>query len=250
MWFVSQLRGMVKRRIGRISYLKSQISNLVQADNKSASPPSFFSIKTLKLCGMLLTYASINNIEYAGFLIKTDQDCPEFSGNMGTAITCQEVSMRFSQTINTVVLLLCGITLLASTAMAGTPYGKGVSLQEYTAISMIYDDPATHVGKTVKVEGLIVDVCSTRGCWMSIASDRAFETLRIKVDDGEIVFPITARGKRASVQGKVQEISMTKEQAIDYKKHQAEESGKPFDPVSVTGPVNFYQIRATGAVIE
>jgi hypothetical protein len=134
--------------------------------------------------------------------------------------------------------------------VAGTPYGKGINLQETTPISKIYDDPGTYVGKTVKVEGLIVDVCSTRGCWMSIASDRAFETLRIKVTDGEIVFPITARGRKSAVQGTVQEISMTREQAIEFKKHQAEESGNPFDPASVTGAVKLYQIKATGAVIE
>jgi hypothetical protein len=158
--------------------------------------------------------------------------------------------MRFNQILRTVILFFCTIALVAGTAMAGTPYGKGVNLQETTPISRIYDDPGTYVGKTVKVEGLIVDVCSTRGCWMSIASDRAFETLRIKVADGEIVFPITARGKRSVVQGRVQEISMTRDQAIEYKKHQAEESGKPFDPASVTGPVKYYQIRATGAVIQ
>jgi hypothetical protein len=158
--------------------------------------------------------------------------------------------MKFNQIIRIVILLLCTITLFAGTAVAGTPYGKGINLQETTPISKIYDDPGTYVGKTVKVEGLIVDVCSTRGCWMSIASDRAFETLRIKVTDGEIVFPITARGRKSAVQGTVQEISMTREQAIEFKKHQAEESGNPFDPASVTGAVKLYQIKATGAVIE
>lgn len=131
-----------------------------------------------------------------------------------------------------------------------TVYGKGTTAQETTAISAIYDDPSSYVGKTVKVEGLIVDVCSRRGCWMSIASDRAFETLRIKVADGEIVFPITARGSKAVVQGKVQEIRMSREQALEFAKHQAQESGKKFDPSTVTGPTVLYQIYATGAVIK
>ncbi len=129
-------------------------------------------------------------------------------------------------------------------------FGQGVSLEETTAVSAIYDNPSRYVGKTVKVEGLIVDVCSRRGCWMSLASDRPFETLRIKVADGEIVFPITARGRRAAVQGKVQEIRMSREEALEFAKHQAQESGKPFDPASVTGPTVLYQVFATGAVIE
>ena len=133
---------------------------------------------------------------------------------------------------------------------AETVYGKGTTLKETTAISAIYDNPSNFVGNTIKVEGLIVDVCSRRGCWMSLASDRAFETLRIKVADGEIVFPITARGSKAVVQGKVQEIRMSKEQALEFAKHQAQESGKKFDPSTVTGPTVLYQIYATGAVIQ
>ena len=133
---------------------------------------------------------------------------------------------------------------------APTIYGQGTTLEDTTAISAIYDNPSAYVGKTVKVEGLIVDVCSRRGCWMSIASDRAFETLRIKVADGEIVFPIKARGKKAAVQGKVQEIRMSKEQALAFAEHQAQEAGKKFDPSTITGPTVLYQIYATGAVID
>ena len=131
-----------------------------------------------------------------------------------------------------------------------TVYGQTPDINDTTLISAIYETPASYVGKTIKVEGLIVDVCSRRGCWMSIASDRAFETLRIKVADGEIVFPITARGQKAVVQGKVQEIRMTQEQAYDFARHQAQESGKKFDPSTVTGPTVLYQIYATGAVIQ
>lgn len=131
-----------------------------------------------------------------------------------------------------------------------TVFGQGPTIKETTLISAIYDNPSSYVGKTVKVEGLIVDVCSRRGCWMSIASDRAFETLRIKVADGEIVFPVTARGSKAAVQGKVQEIRMSKAQALEFAKHQAQESGKKFDPSTVTGPTVLYQIYATGAVIQ
>ena len=133
---------------------------------------------------------------------------------------------------------------------AQTVYGKGTTITETTAISAIYDNPVRYVGKTVKVEGLIADVCSRRGCWMSITSDRAFETLRIKVADGEIVFPITARGSKAAVQGKVQEIRMSQEQALEFARHQAQESGKKFDPSTVKGPTVLYQIYATGAVIQ
>lgn len=147
--------------------------------------------------------------------------------------------------------LAAAIALIPAILYAqGTIYGQAPTVQETVPISAIYDNPSNYVGKTVKVEGLIVEVCSRRGCWMSLASDRPFETLRIKVADGEIVFPVTARGSRAAVQGKVQEIRMTMEQALEFGKHQARESGKKFDPSTVEGPTVLYQIYATGAVIQ
>ena len=158
--------------------------------------------------------------------------------------------MRTKRITTTFALVAIIALILPGLASAGTTYGKGTGSGDIVTISSIYDNPAKYVGKTVKVEGLIVDVCSTRGCWMSLASDRAFETLRVKVADGEIVFPITARGKKGIVQGNIQEIKMSMEQAVEFKKHQAQESGKAFDPASVTGPVTLYQVYAVGAEIE
>ena len=145
---------------------------------------------------------------------------------------------------------LAGILALPLTASAVTEYGQPVTVKEVTKVSEIYDNPEKYIGKDVKVEGMIIAVCARRGCWMEIASDRAHEKIRIKVDDGVIVFPISARGKRALVQGKLESVAMGAEEARKFYAHQAREKGVKFDPSTVTGPVNFYQVRATGAVID
>ena len=145
---------------------------------------------------------------------------------------------------------LAGILSLPFAAAAATEYGQPVTVKEVTKVSEIYDNPEKYVGKDVKVEGMIVAVCASRGCWMEIASDRQHEKIRIKVVDGVIVFPISARGKRALVQGKLETVSMGAEEARKFYAHQAQEKGVKFDPSTVTGPVNFYQVRATGAVID
>jgi response regulator RpfG family c-di-GMP phosphodiesterase len=53
----------------------------------------------------------------------------------------------------------------------------------------------------------------------------------------------------ALVEGKVYKIELTQEEAIEYFEHIAEESGKEFDPSTVTGPVTLYQIKGLGAEI-
>ena len=133
---------------------------------------------------------------------------------------------------------------------AGTTYGKGVSEAQVVKVSELVASPDKYVGKTVKVEGLVTDVCAKRGCWMKVAGDKEFQTVRIKVDDGVIVFPMSAKGKTAVAEGVFTKHEMTKEKALEQAKHEAEEKGTKFDPASVTGPVTIYQVKATGAVIN
>ena len=85
---------------------------------------------------------------------------------------------------------------------------------------------------------------------MDIASDVPFEKIQVKVVDGEIVFPMEAKGRTAKVEGIAEELKLTKQQAIAMGKHRAEEQGTVFDPTSITGPVSFFRIRGLGAVIQ
>lgn len=142
------------------------------------------------------------------------------------------------------------ITLLIPSAVLAKSFGQGVTLSTETAISAILDNPATYVGKKVKVTGLVIDVCSTRGCWIFLAGDRDFEKIRIKVTDGEIVFPMEARGKKAVVEGVVESLEMTREEVIAQRKHHAEETKTSFDPASVTSGEKILRIRGLGAEIQ
>jgi hypothetical protein len=142
----------------------------------------------------------------------------------------------------------------ADEPVEGTPveqeaFGDPITLTEVTPVSAILDAPEEFLGERVLVEGTVVEVCEMRGCWMDIASDREYEKIQIKVDDGVIVFPLTARGKKALVEGTVELLEMTYEEALEDARHKAEEHGTEFDPSTVTGPVTVYRIRGLGAVI-
>ena len=132
----------------------------------------------------------------------------------------------------------------------GKVYGKGISLKTATKISDILAKPDENIGKTFLVEGRIVDVCKKRGCWMEIASDKEFQSIRVKVTDGEIVFPLSAKGQLAKVEGVLEKIELTKEQTMMWKKHQAEEQGEEFDSTCVKEGMNIYRLKGIGAVIQ
>ncbi|MCK6622698.1 MAG: DUF4920 domain-containing protein [Calditrichaceae bacterium] len=132
---------------------------------------------------------------------------------------------------------------------AGT-YGKAISSGDTVLVSQILETPEAYQGRKVIISGDVVEVCQKRGCWIEVASDKPYQTITVKVNDGEIVFPLSARGSRAVVEGTVERIDLTAEQALKWKAHQAEEKGLPFDSTTVQGPLTIWRIRGLGAEIK
>lgn len=129
-------------------------------------------------------------------------------------------------------------------------YGKNITLSDTVEVSELLDNPEAYEGKAVLIRGNVVDVCQKRGCWIEVAGDRPYEKITVKVNDGEIVFPLSAKGSHAVVEGMVERIDLTQEQAVKWKAHQAEEKGEAFDSSSVTGPLTIWRIKGAGAEIK
>jgi hypothetical protein len=148
-------------------------------------------------------------------------------------------------------LLLVALLALTPALRADTQtYGAGVKEPETTSVSKILADPDSYVGRTVRIEGQVVNVCPMKGCWMELEERDGGARFRVKVDDGVIVFPVTAKGKIAVAEGTVESIPMSREQYVAWLQHLAEERGQPFDPKSVgEGPFRILQLRGTGARI-
>lgn len=148
--------------------------------------------------------------------------------------------------------LLAGLVLTvpALPARAAETVGGGVTLTEATPIAKILAEPDAYVGKRVRVEGKVTDVCPMKGCWMEIAAP-AGERLRVKVEDGVLVFPADSKGKQAVAEGVVESIPMDREQYVGWMSHLAEERGEKLDPSTIgEGPFRILQLQGTGARVE
>ena len=95
-----------------------------------------------------------------------------------------------------------------------TQYGEALTITETTAIADILADPEAYVGEQLRVEGTVVEVCQQMGCWMAVTAENSVDPLRVKVEDGVIVFPQTAVGHHARVEGTMEKIELTEEQAL------------------------------------
>jgi hypothetical protein len=176
-------------------------------------------------------------------------------------------------------LLCAGIVALATVAMAAqdSKLGTGVSLTEATPIKALVNHPEEFVGKTVRIDGVATAVCEHMGCWLAISTSDAkdAETIRVKVDDGVIVFPVTAKGKQVSAEGVFEAVAADhgKETGADHAAHHPQAKHDPHakhDPAAKHDPTvkherpathhpgdhdtahasKKYQIKATGAVIR
>ena len=135
-------------------------------------------------------------------------------------------------------------------APEGTAFGAGVKLAEVTPIDAILADPKAYRGKTVRVEGMITDVCPKRGCWFDMAGGGPGKKLKFKVTDGEMVFPVDAKGKYAVAEGVVAVRELSIEETKAQAKYQAEEYGMPYDESKITAPTVSVRLDGTGAVFR
>lgn len=142
--------------------------------------------------------------------------------------------------------LFCAALIAATGVMAAaqeTKLGAGVTMAEATPIKALIEKPADYVGKTVRIDGVATAVCEDMGCWLAVApeDDPKGATVRLKVEDGVIVFPVTAKGKKVTAQGVFEQIGAADEHANEaageHGKHDAKASKR-------------YQIKATGAIVH
>ncbi len=157
--------------------------------------------------------------------------------------------------------LFCATTLLIvamSVATRGAEtFGTAPTLSEATPIAQLLARPADFLGKTVRVEGIVTGVCTMMGCWMALAPTDAPKgpAILIKVDDGVIVFPTSARDKRATAQGVVERVGPADAEGQEAAREHAEHEGraKTTEATRPPAPSGYgapsWQIKATGAIV-
>lgn len=139
------------------------------------------------------------------------------------------------------------LTLSMAALCGAEKFGKGLTLKESTPIGTILGAPDQYVGKMIQVKGTITEVCQMMGCWLQIQDGD--KGLRVKVKDGEIMFPKNGAGKKAVAEGLLKKIELNQQQAVAWAKHEAEERGQKFDPSKIKSGMTMYQIQGTGAVV-
>lgn len=115
-----------------------------------------------------------------------------------------------------IVLLLAALSLCAASAFAGEParFGAPVTVKKRLPVAKLAAAPAKFEGKTVRIEGMVADVCQGRGCWVRVKDDKGTLFLAKSLDES-VLLPKDCVGQRVVVQGVVT--------ALKAKPHEHEE---------------------------
>ena len=126
-------------------------------------------------------------------------------------------------------------------------YGGTISLIDVKRIGYLIDNSEKYLNSNVLISGKILEVCPMRGCWINVKDMDSDIDIRVKVTDGEIVFPLSSKGRQVDVQGIFSKLEFSKEQAIKWKVHLAEEKGIKLAPEEVEiNPSDLYEYRIIG----
>tara|TARA_Y100001970_G_scaffold291495_1_gene428858 strand:+ start:766 stop:1272 length:507 start_codon:yes stop_codon:yes gene_type:complete len=126
-------------------------------------------------------------------------------------------------------------------------YGNDINLQEFKQIKKLLDNPDEYLNSNVLISGKILEVCPMRGCWIIVQDIDSNSNIRVKVTDGEIVFPLSSKGKQVDVQGTFVKLEFSEDQAKRWKIHLAEEQGiKLSEEDVVINPLDLIEYRIIG----
>ena len=131
-------------------------------------------------------------------------------------------------------------------------YGNFSSAEKIQNIVDLISNKDVFINKEVKVRGFVNDVCPMRGCWLEGVDENGIDKLRIKVTDGDIVFPLSAKGRNIEAEGQFSILNLNKQQAKNWKKHLAAEKGIEIDTSEIILSQNDYfeyRLNTAGAKI-
>ena len=104
-------------------------------------------------------------------------------------------------------------------------YGSLINISKFNSIDELINNYENYLNTEVLISGTILEVCPMRGCWINLKDKDSNSDIRVKVTDGQIIFPLSAKGREVDVQGVFSKLTFTEQEARQWKVHLAEEKG-------------------------
>ncbi|MUU78091.1 DUF4920 domain-containing protein [Winogradskyella endarachnes] len=131
--------------------------------------------------------------------------------------------------------------------IAYASFGKEITdADALSGEKMIENFKNLKVGDTInaKMKGEIIEVCSKKGCWMTL--DTGEDEVMVKFKDYGFFMPLNAEGN-VVINGK----AFVSETSVDELRHYAEDAGKSEEEIAaITTPKFEYRFEADGVLLQ
>ena len=126
-------------------------------------------------------------------------------------------------------------------------YGDEISPDGAISMDQLQKEMKEQAMVEAKVEGTIIETCSKKGCWMSIATGGEDEMIVRFKDYGFFVPTEGVDGKKTIMEGVCSYDTLS----VDVLRHYAEDAGKTQDEIdAITQPEYTLAFEASGVIIE
>lgn len=123
-------------------------------------------------------------------------------------------------------------------------FGAGITEGATVSVAAMLQNPKQHLDQTVRLRGLITEVCQSKGCWMHLGTQES--PVMVKFLDYAFFVPKDASGRMTIVEGT---LSM-KQETVEETRHYLEDAGKHDEAKRVTEGRKILFFMASGAAIE
>lgn len=130
-------------------------------------------------------------------------------------------------------------------ATPGTTFGAVITAENATTVAELPTLLGDKEMADVKIEGKVLDVCSKKGCWMSLEMpDKS--TVLVKFKDYGFFVPLEMIGKTVVLEGQAKKI----ETSVAELKHYAEDAKKSKEEIeAITEPKKEIRLTANGVLV-
>ena len=129
-------------------------------------------------------------------------------------------------------------------------FGDTISSLDYLSSNdAISNYNALKLGDTInlKFNANIKEVCSKKGCWMTLPAGNNDETIMVRFKDYGFFMPLDAAGKDVIVAGK----AFVNDVSVADLKHYAEDAGKSSEEIAnITEPAMEFAFEANGVLLK
>jgi len=126
-----------------------------------------------------------------------------------------------------------------------TRFGQVFTPDEYVSVAALLPTITSEESQPVQVRGEVVQVCQSKGCWLTLATDGDI-MVRVTFKDYEFFVPKDIAGREVLLEG----ITWLDEVSKDHQQHYAEDAGEAKETMeSIQETKLSYYFEASGVIL-